>query len=129
MIEDLCGVPRTPPHTQRAQRCSSAVSVCGRLRLGPSSWQSRLVDRARVDRANDFARLIAAPGHRARLLNGATAAALYHRLVVPTLDAAATPLRYVVLPSTSPAHASMRYAEKLERWRAVTTAAAARRKT
>ena len=49
--------------------------------------------------------------------NGATAHRLYRRLVRPGLpvDAQALPLH--VLPSTSPAHASLRFAQKLERWR------------
>jgi hypoxanthine-DNA glycosylase len=50
--------------------------------------------------------------------NGATAAALYRRHVVPGLpaDVAALPLR--VLPSTSPAHAAMPYCDKRARWQA-----------
>ena len=49
--------------------------------------------------------------------NGATAHRLYRRLVRPGLpvDAQALPLH--LLPSTSPAHASLRFAQKLERWR------------
>ena len=47
--------------------------------------------------------------------NGAKAAALYRRLVLPTL-ALRRPLEYFLLPSTSPAHASLSFDEKLKRW-------------
>jgi hypoxanthine-DNA glycosylase len=50
--------------------------------------------------------------------NGATAAALYRRLVLPTLPAALREIRTKSLPSTSPAHAAMPYAEKLALWSA-----------
>ena len=130
-IEDLCGVPRTLPYTQRVaallERGIGMWDVCASAHR-PGSLDSSIARESIV--ANDFARLYRrCPGIELVCFNGATAAALYRRLVLPTLDAAAAQLRYVVLPSTSPAHASMRYAEKLERWRAVTTAAAARRRT
>jgi hypoxanthine-DNA glycosylase len=49
--------------------------------------------------------------------NGATAHRLYRRLVQPGLPAHEQALPLYVLPSTSPAHASLRYAQKLQRWR------------
>jgi len=49
--------------------------------------------------------------------NGAKAAELFSRLVVTDLA-----VRRVVLPSTSPAHAGMNLAVKLERWRAILAA-------
>ena len=51
--------------------------------------------------------------------NGRTAATLYRRLVLPSLVAPARDLPVVVLPSTSPAHASMSYEHKLAAWAAV----------
>ncbi|MDX2412828.1 MAG: DNA-deoxyinosine glycosylase [Woeseiaceae bacterium] len=47
--------------------------------------------------------------------NGQKAAQIFHKLVIPQLESAAPQIR--VLPSTSPAYASMPYAEKLECWR------------
>jgi hypoxanthine-DNA glycosylase len=47
--------------------------------------------------------------------NGQKAAQMFRKLVVPQLESAAPQIR--VLPSTSPAYASMPYAEKLECWR------------
>jgi len=48
--------------------------------------------------------------------NGQTAAQLYRRHVLPTLPASLQAIRCETLPSTSPAHAAMRFEEKLERW-------------
>lgn len=51
--------------------------------------------------------------------NGQTAALLYRRHVLPTLPASLQAIRCETLPSTSPAHAAMRFEEKLERWSVV----------
>jgi TDG/mug DNA glycosylase family protein len=48
--------------------------------------------------------------------NGATAAKLYQRHVVPNLSDALRPLAITTLPSTSPAHAGLSFAEKVSRW-------------
>ena len=49
--------------------------------------------------------------------NGATAHRLYRRLVQPGLPLHARALPLHLLPSTSPAHASLRLEPKLQRWR------------
>lgn len=66
---------------------------------------------------NDFAAFIASHPH-IRLIgfNGAKAAALYRRSVQSYLPNAIQPIHYETLPSTSPAHASMTFEEKLARW-------------
>jgi double-stranded uracil-DNA glycosylase len=48
--------------------------------------------------------------------NGATAAKLFRRHIQPTLPTP-TSIDYLQLPSTSPAHAGMRYEQKLNIWR------------
>ena len=50
--------------------------------------------------------------------NGKKAQALYQRMVEPAT--AARIASYHVLPSTSPAHASLNFAAKLKAWRAIT---------
>ncbi len=55
--------------------------------------------------------------------NGAKAADLYQRRVLPALNEDFAHIRYERLPSTSPAHAAMHYQEKLERWSIVKRAA------
>ena len=51
--------------------------------------------------------------------NGGTATRLYTRLVQPRLAVPARDLPLHPLPSTSPAHASMRLEQKVERWRCI----------
>lgn len=58
--------------------------------------------------------------------NGAKAADLYERQVLPALDGDFAHIRYERLPSTSPAHAAMRFDEKLKRWSIVKRAACPR---
>lgn len=63
---------------------------------------------------NDFGQLFRdCPGIGRVFFNGQKAAAMYERLV--GIDNSS--LRFVTLPSTSPAFASMRFDEKLARWR------------
>jgi double-stranded uracil-DNA glycosylase len=49
-------------------------------------------------------------------LNGGTAAKFYERRVVPTLTEAQRLIVRTTLPSTSPAHAGLPFAEKAARW-------------
>ncbi|KNY10781.1 DNA glycosylase [Achromobacter piechaudii] len=68
---------------------------------------------------NDFAAFLAAHPAITRIcFNGAKAAALYRRHVLPTLPRA---LDYVDLPSTSPAHAAASFESKLAAWRRALT--------
>jgi len=50
-------------------------------------------------------------------VNGGTARRLYVSRVQPILPERLSSLPLHLLPSTSPAHASLRFAQKLERWR------------
>ena len=64
--------------------------------------------------ANDFAAFLERYPAIVRVcFNGAKAAALYRRHVLPGL---ALPLEYVDLPSTSPAHAAASFERKLAAW-------------
>ena len=54
--------------------------------------------------------------------NGSTASRLYTKLVLPRLPEALGAVPLHPLPSTSPAHATLRFEQKLERWRSVTDA-------
>lgn len=68
---------------------------------------------------NDFAALFGrCPRIGAVLCNGGLAFRSYVRRVLPGLDGAPAALPVVRLPSTSPAHAALRPAQKLGLWRA-----------
>lgn len=58
------------------------------------------------------------PAIEALCFNGAKAHAAYRRHVLPGLAGDGRPIVVNRLPSTSPAHASLSYPEKLEAWRA-----------
>ena len=84
----------------------------------PGSLDSSIVSASA--RANDFASFYRAHPHIRRVLfNGRKAEELYYRFVMPGLSADLADLRYVSMPSTSPAHAGMAFAKKLERWRTI----------
>lgn len=51
--------------------------------------------------------------------NGAMAEMLYKKHVLPTLNQRFAYLQYLRLPSTSPAHASLRLEEKIEAWKVI----------
>lgn len=77
------------------------------------------IDRDSV-RVNDFSGFFAAHPELEHLaFNGQAAADLYRRRVLPALTAHWAALPRQTLPSTSPAHATRSFAEKLLHWRAL----------
>lgn len=89
----------------------------------PGSLDASIVHASVVP--NDCAAFIASHPHIHLIcFNGAKAAELYRRLVLPTLPPTLRAIDYETLPSTSPAHASMRFEEKLARWSVVRERAA-----
>jgi double-stranded uracil-DNA glycosylase len=107
------------PYAERAERLrASGIAlwdVCQSARR-PGSLDSA-IDLATVV-PNDFASFLRThPRIEWVCTNGATAHRLYRRLVQPGLPLRAQALPLHLLPSTSPAHASLRFASKLERWR------------
>ena len=80
----------------------------------PGSLDSSIVPQSAVP--NDFAAFFRAhPRIRRVYFNGQKAEALYRRRVRPALGQEFG-LVYECLPSTSPAHAGMTFAKKLDRW-------------
>ena len=78
---------------------------------------------------NDFRRFL--HEHRTIALicfNGQTAAKLFERYVAPGLPEELGKIARKTLPSTSPAHAAMRFDQKLALWRAALTPPAAGRR-
>ncbi|MAG94362.1 MAG: DNA-deoxyinosine glycosylase [Planctomycetaceae bacterium] len=70
--------------------------------------------------ANDFLAFFAEHSRiRVVFFNGRKAEEMFRRRVLPELGAAAAELSRHLLPSTSPAYASLSRGEKLDRWRVV----------
>lgn len=69
---------------------------------------------------NDFGGLYAGhPELRLVCFNGQAAARLFHRLVPNDVRESFESVRFVTMPSTSPAYAAMSVADKLQRWAAI----------
>jgi len=84
----------------------------------PGSLDASIVKATAV--VNDFTSLFERePNIELICFNGRTAEALFSRRVVPSLTPAQSRITRLGLPSTSPAYASMPFAEKLERWSVV----------
>jgi TDG/mug DNA glycosylase family protein len=84
----------------------------------PGSLDSSIVHASAL--ANDFAKFFRAhPRIRRVFFNGRKAEQMYRRFVLPGLGEDFAYLRYEGLPSTSPAHAGMTFAKKLDRWRRI----------
>jgi hypoxanthine-DNA glycosylase len=84
----------------------------------PGSLDSSIVHGSAC--ANDFARFFRAhPRIQRVFFNGRKAEEMYRRFVLPKLGEEFSYIRYAGLPSTSPAHAGMTFAKKLDRWRKI----------
>jgi hypoxanthine-DNA glycosylase len=100
--------------TRRGIALWDVLGACER----PGSLDASIVAGSEV--ANDIPGfLLAHPSLRAIALNGAKAAALFDRLILPRLGDTASGVRILKLPSTSPANARGGVAGKIARWRAV----------
>lgn len=112
----LYGFDASAPYAQRERALTQAgvalwdvLQTCARKGSLDAAIQSDTVV------ANDFRAFFETHPHITRVcFNGAAAQQYYTRHVLPTLPP--LPLRYVRLPSTSPAHASLRFADKLTAW-------------
>ncbi len=81
----------------------------------PGSLDSAIV-RSTIE-CNDFGAFFRGHGDIELIcFNGRTAADLYRRRVIPGLPQHRARIESQTLPSTSPAFAGMRYADKLRRW-------------
>jgi TDG/mug DNA glycosylase family protein len=84
----------------------------------PGSLDSAIVQE--TAETNDFREFLAShPGVRRVFFNGRKAEEIYRRRVLTTLGRDFPDIRYASLPSTSPAHAGMTFAQKLAQWRAI----------
>jgi hypoxanthine-DNA glycosylase len=119
IMEKLFGAPRDMPYAARLRRLNeSGIALWDVCASGqrPGSLDSKLSNIV----ANDFGSFFSShPSIGLVCFNGATAAKLYSRKVLPWLADRDAAIRREVLPSTSPAHAAMPLERKLSRWREV----------
>lgn len=127
IMGELCGAHPHLPYEERARQLVAhriaLWDVC-KAAHRPGSLDAAIDGSSVV--INDLARFYRDhPEIAAVFTNGGTATRLYQRLVWPRLGSTGRALPLHSLPSTSPAHARMPFAEKLERWGAVTAMLAA----
>lgn len=116
IMGELTGAQLELPYPQRLQALTAAnialwdvLHSCER----EGSLDSDIVQ----EQANDFAAFFAQHPHITHVyFNGAKAEQSFRRFVLGKQEL--PPLEFARLPSTSPAHAGMRYEEKLEVWKA-----------
>jgi hypoxanthine-DNA glycosylase len=119
IMSELGGAPVDAPYPDRTRRLMeigiALWDVCAAAkRIGALD---AAIDHSTVV-SNDFTSFLDRhPAIAVICFNGATAAKLYGRKVVPHLPARFQSIRRKALPSTSPAHAAMAFAEKLAIWR------------
>jgi len=117
VMRELCGAGPEIAYAERLQRLQTAgIALWDVLHAAvrPGSLDTAIV--SATEQPNDIARLTDRwRSIRLIAFNGQKAAALFRRHVEPTLTR--DDVKFVTLPSTSPAHASMRQHEKLEHWR------------
>ena len=116
----LFGAGRDLPYRRRLARLAAAKvalwDVAGEC-VRPGSLDSDIEHRSVVP--NDFQMLFKRCPHiRAVFFNGKKSTELFHKLVRPNLKNSDC-LVFFVLPSTSPAMASLSLGEKIRRWKAV----------
>ena len=116
---EICGAAPNLPYRERVQvLLENGIAVWDVLYRAhrPGSLDSSIRRDSEV--ANDFATFFSRQTQLALIaFNGASAAALFCRHVLPALATPAQQIARITLPSTSPAHAALRYEYKLARWR------------
>ena len=121
IMGELAGADPGLPYAERLERlksCGIALWDVLRSCSREGSLDSAIDERS--IRPNDFARFFRThPGITSVFFNGATAERCFLKHVLPALPASAAHLRLHRLPSTSPAHAGLSYAAKLEAWRVI----------
>ena len=120
IMGELCGAGPSLPYPLRLERLRAAgIALWDVLAAGErrGSLDSAIVPSSIV--VNDFGAFLAAhPDIRFVSFNGAKAAELFQRRVLPSLPQEYSRLEMMRLPSTSPANASYSFEKKLALWSA-----------
>ena len=128
IVGELLGVDPLSPYAKRVRALqASRIAVWDVLRSCTRTGSMDSAIDSATEIANDFSAFFRE--HRAIshvFFNGAKAADSFRRNVLPGLHAST--LRYIRLPSTSPANASVAYGRKRRAWRAILKPAKGNRK-
>ena len=120
IMGDLVGAGPGLPYELRVRQliaCKIAVWDVVKSCIRPGSGDDKIVEGSITP--NDFNGFFQRhPRVQCVYFNGSKAERVFRKYVVPTLQETATRLEFVRLPSTSPAHASRSYQQKLAEWRA-----------
>lgn len=117
IMGELVGAHPALPYPQRLQALKVAHVALWDV-LHSCEREGSLDSDIEQEEANDFAAFFAKHPNIAQVcFNGAKAEQSFKRFVLGKQKL--PPLELVRLPSTSPAHAGMRYEEKLKLWRAI----------
>ncbi len=121
IIGAVFGVDDVLPYARRVKLLTSnRIAVWDVLAAAerPGSLDSSIVHASAL--ANDFAAFFRThPRIRRVFFNGRKAQQMYQRFVLPGLPSEFADMKYECLPSTSPAHAGMPFAKKLDSWRRI----------
>ncbi len=121
IIGAILGADGVLPYSRRVKLLTShRIAVWDVLAAAerPGSLDSSIVHASAL--ANDFEKFFRAhPRIRRVFFNGRKAEAMYRRFVLPGLPSEFADMKYECLPSTSPAHAGMPFAKKLDSWRRI----------
>ena len=117
IMGDLVGAHPSLPYEERLAALKASGIALWDV-LASCERESSLDSHIRNETANDFASFFQQHPHITQVFfNGAKAEQSFRKFVLGKQQL--PPLVFQRLPSTSPAHAGMRYADKLQAWRAV----------
>ena len=121
ILSELLGIPLQASYQERCAALVArgialwdVIAACER----PGSLDQAI--RPETVRVNDFAAFLQTnPGIMRVVFNGGTAEREYRRRVLPGLPPRHREIQQHRLPSTSPAHAALRFEQKLAAWRSI----------
>jgi TDG/mug DNA glycosylase family protein len=117
IMGELIGAHPQLPYEERLHKLTGAHIALWDV-LASCERESSLDTHIRNEKANDFADFFARHPHISHVFfNGSKAEQSFNKFVLGSQKL--PPLIFQRLPSTSPAHAGMRYADKLQAWREV----------
>ncbi len=117
IMGELVGAHQHLPYEERL-RTLAAAHIALWDALKSCERKSSLDSHIRAEQANDFTSFFRRHPHITHVFfNGAKAEQSFRKFVLEKQEL--PPLVFQRLPSTSPAHAGMRYAEKLELWKSI----------